>query len=1347
MSSIESVHLLLKEWEEIEAADEDVTLTLQKLADVIEMETEKYLKKDPDPFDNRHPCRLQPESIFGHVLKMFSREEGLVTMMVRVYSQLENRDLNVVTCRLLLDVLPGLENAVFREEGFVSSLFVWGEHTTNPLRSYAIGLLAAAMNISDVASKYKEKNSAFVPLMLRRIRSLQLKFFDRKRREREKKLRLKMLYSRLNDKASTSTSDNYVRSQKSKKRKLDSSECDVLPAENSSSHRLDKVNPVKARFLNDGSNSRWIDLQQYMIGTFQIYPLTLAGQQKYVLHYLTSMAENHDFLGYIFEENVLCVILQYINIKQNPDTRLAFDALKYLASLLCHKKIAIDFINSDGVQLLLTVPFPSLAATGVSLCLHNLSQIEEALEKICNTLPPNIIFDLVSYALRLLKSSHESSRCHATSFFGLAFRFCIILAQFDEQGGLRKLFNVMSTLDIFVSENVLSEERMLTNHHTVKHVCTALKRYFEAHLVTDWDYQGSLSSSDIIMTHNKPYKALNLSSGNVDSYLEKWREKLSLTQTVWKPVEQFLALDGVYFLLDLLILYFGSNYQGRFETIKNALDVLKFCSLMVSTQLLFCEKKSNREEGDKHLTGLHVLLEASYGQFKTHPDIQRSALNSIINCVSINSPNVDAPSTSTQQGTYRSIDEWLNKMYKNVQFKNGIVVLFNIVFVKKPLVQDSVRALACRALCGLARSQYVKDIMNKLPLVVSGKLLDLVKQPLIQDKAHHENFCKYVYEFIKLMFGTSASIYSETSLLGINTSEIADKTQISYDGIQLLQLISHHLSSKGLTETATVLQREMSEKYPTSINIPLVDPTAISCKNITIGSSVPQISGNRKMFVSPSHNSLSYITPIPSTSVSLVATSNKMQVPSIEKQTVLNPIEEFQSSVTLDTIVTEYLRKQHSKCKNPMLTCPPFDLYSIHRCPEPRHKRNADGNFLRRFQKQQMAYPNGGYGGSILDRKLIYSRYKHVRSFRAEIMGFTACCFLNCLADDPQSRIMAGTREFVGCSKLRLFNINTGKLELSEETALKTISNIESSKHETLAITSDGSRMGGSELWNIKGNFHKLYNFSGVRHFEFGKTTASRMVGTKDETTILYDTSTCEPLDTYTTTNVGNGYVGNKATFDYFDEIILSDGILWDVRSKNMIHKLDKFNSSFNGVFHPNGREVVSNTEIWDVRTFKLLRTVPYIDQFEIRFNDAGTVIYGVCCCLEEQVEKMNCFYTFDACDYSPIAMTDVKRPVLDISLDIYERYIATIESHNRQSEDLPFPALGIEPACRLYEIGKEKEDEENGKAEIEEDLRLESENERSELEAAANGLLNRVAEMYQEDFDESIFFLTSFEN
>lgn len=55
---------------------------------------------------------------------------------------------------------------------------------------------------------------------------------------------------------------------------------------------------------------------------------------------------------------------------------------------------------------------------------------------------------------------------------------------------------------------------------------------------------------------------------------------------------------------------------------------------------------------------------------------------------------------------------------------------------------------------------------------------------------------------------------------------------------------------------------------------------------------------------------------------------------------------------------------------------------------------------------------------------------------------------------------------------------------------------------------------------------------------------------------------------------VHNQYTKNKATFSPNDDLILSDGVLFDARSGTPIHKLDKLNQTQSGVFHPNGLEV-----------------------------------------------------------------------------------------------------------------------------------------------------------------------------
>lgn len=53
-----------------------------------------------------------------------------------------------------------------------------------------------------------------------------------------------------------------------------------------------------------------------------------------------------------------------------------------------------------------------------------------------------------------------------------------------------------------------------------------------------------------------------------------------------------------------------------------------------------------------------------------------------------------------------------------------------------------------------------------------------------------------------------------------------------------------------------------------------------------------------------------------------------------------------------------------------------------------------------------------------------------------------------------------------------------------------------------------------------------------------------------------------------------NRYNRNRAVFDATNELVLSDGVLWDATAGKEIHKFDKLNQCISGVFHPNGLEV-----------------------------------------------------------------------------------------------------------------------------------------------------------------------------
>ena len=106
----------------------------------------------------------------------------------------------------------------------------------------------------------------------------------------------------------------------------------------------------------------------------------------------------------MFEQDAMQLIFNYINLSKNRDVRLAFEALKYLAALLCHKKFALEFIAAGGVERLLQVYRPSVAATGVSTCLYYLAYFEDAMERVC-MLPQHVLNELIVWVQTFFLSS------------------------------------------------------------------------------------------------------------------------------------------------------------------------------------------------------------------------------------------------------------------------------------------------------------------------------------------------------------------------------------------------------------------------------------------------------------------------------------------------------------------------------------------------------------------------------------------------------------------------------------------------------------------------------------------------------------------------------------------------------------------------------------------------------------------------------------------------------------------------------------------------------------------------------------------------------------------------------
>ncbi|XP_042461154.1 DDB1- and CUL4-associated factor homolog 1-like [Zingiber officinale] len=155
---------------------------------------------------------------------------------------------------------------------------------------------------------------------------------------------------------------------------------------------------------------------------------------------------------------------------------------------------------------------------------------------------------------------------------------------------------------------------------------------------------------------------------------------------------------------------------------------------------------------------------------------------------------------------------------------------------------------------------------------------------------------------------------------------------------------------------------------------------------------------------------------------------------------------------------------------------------------------------------------------------------------------------------------------------------------------------------------------------------------------------------------------------------------------------------------------------------------IIINSEVWDLRKFKLLRTVPSLDQTVITFNGGGDVIYATLRRnLEDVTSAINtrrvrhplfpAFRTIDAMNYTDIATVQVDRCILDFATDNTDTFVGVVAMDDHDE---------VVSSARLFEIGRRKptdddsdpddggetddEDEENDESDADVDAILEAE-------------------------------------
>lgn len=121
--------------------------------------------------------------------------------------------------------------------------------------------------------------------------------------------------------------------------------------------------------------------------------------------------------------------------------------------------------------------------------------------------------------------------------------------------------------------------------------------------------------------------------------------------------------------------------------------------------------------------------------------------------------------------------------------------------------------------------------------------------------------------------------------------------------------------------------------------------------------------------------------------------------------------------------------------------------------------------------------------------------------------------------------------------------------------------------------------------------------------------------------------------------------------------------------------------------------QVIINSEVWDLRKFRLLRSVPSLDQTVVTFNGSGDVIYAT---LRRNLDDVtsaihtrrvkhplySAFRTVDAVNYSDIATVPVDRCVLDFATEPTDSVVGLVTMDDPDE---------MYSSARIFEIGRRR--------------------------------------------------------
>ena len=310
------------------------------MGDVFEDATENFYQQHPDPFDERAPHSIFPGCKLGILQKELSGDPDFLDKVVEDFIlDSPNTRVRAAACRLLLLTLPGFEvQPTFSSFGnrLVPKLEHWAKtELSEPLCALSIGLLGLAMECPDIAGEHKTINYELVPKIIKHMQFL-----------------IKLI--------------------------LPETEPSREPTEGSPPTKRSRLSippPIDENCDSRSSFTSEVEIRP----SHKMHPMTDKRRLTLLLEYLIPMAEYFEHLPVFIETNVLSNVLTLI---RRGDSIIKLETLKLLSSLLCHSKVAVDFVQSNGLDVLIQVPKGSRAAAAVSVCLYYLAYNNDVMERL-----------------------------------------------------------------------------------------------------------------------------------------------------------------------------------------------------------------------------------------------------------------------------------------------------------------------------------------------------------------------------------------------------------------------------------------------------------------------------------------------------------------------------------------------------------------------------------------------------------------------------------------------------------------------------------------------------------------------------------------------------------------------------------------------------------------------------------------------------------------------------------------------------------------------------------------------------------------------------------------------------